>query len=344
MPEATRIARLLGLNYSLKLIRARRTGGEELIRGFFGTPAVIALLDVGLFDELEQNGRVSVESFAAQRHLDPEVLESLCTYLYAMKYLNRSDSAYVLSPSGRLLAQVLQGPFYMAAAYAPVFQNLNALLRGEKRYGRDVCKDIALSAKGSGAVGNVFTFPLVIDLIGKRGFRRVADLGCGDASFLIALCQTTGGTGVGVDLSPEALADADRNIREAGLQASIELICEDMFKVPDMAEQLAGIEAATIFFVLHEFLRDRERVVGFLRAFKESFPRTSLIVTDSIRHDRDELRRRPGPLMDFQLTHELTGQKTLSREQWRALFRDGGFASVDEDYLRSVRMAVYTAS
>ena len=113
--------------------------------------------------------------------------------------------------------------------------------------------------------------------------------------------------------------------------------------VPAMAEKVPGVQAATAFFVFHEFMAtQRQRVVAFLSQFREAFNGVPLIISESAWHTAEELRRRPGPLMEFQLVHELSGQRPLSRKQWKELFREAGFTSVQEDYIPLARMAIYT--
>ncbi|HEU4760665.1 MAG TPA: methyltransferase domain-containing protein [Dehalococcoidia bacterium] len=344
MAGLLRLARVLGPGHLLRLRQARRVGGEELIRGFFATPTLIALLNAGLFDELERAGRVDVDSFAAQRQLRPEVLRPLCDYLYAMAVLDRAGRDYSLAQKGKLLVQVVKGSLYSAGAYAPVFHNLEALLRGEKQYGNGVQRDTALAARGSGEAGKLFIFPMVRDQIRRNGITTVLDLGCGDATFLIGLCGSNAAVSAyGVDISAEAIADGERNVREAKLDGRVGLFVEDMFQAPAMAGKVPGVQAATAFFVFHEFMAtQRQRVLAFLGQFRQAFPGVPLIISESARHTPEELRRRPGPLMEFQLVHELSGQRPLSREDWKELFQEAGFTSVEEDYIPLVRIAIYT--
>ncbi len=346
MLELIRIARVLGVRHMMRLNRARRLGGDELIRGFFATPTLIALFNVGLFDELAAAGRVELESFAAQRGLRFEVLRPLCEYLYAMQVLDRSGDAYRPGSKGELVTEVLRGTLYSAAAYAPVFCNLEALLRGEKEYGAGVRRDTALAARGSGEAGKLFIFPIVREMVRSRRYGTVLDLGCGDATFLIGLCESNPSVkAYGVDISAEAIAEGARNVREHGLDGRVRLFAEDMFKVPAMAEKVPGVQAATAFFVMHEFMAgQRERVVSFFDEFRRALPGVPLVICESAWHTPEELRKRPGPLMDFQMVHELSGQRPLSRAQWQELFREAGFSSVEEDYIGLARMVVYTVS
>ena len=344
MFELLKLARVLGVGHLLRLKKAKGVAVGSLIQGFLATPTINALFEVGFFDALVTEKQVDIESFAAQRDLNLEVLTSLCDYLYALGFINGDGKTYSLSPKGQLIAGELRGTFTIARAYSPVINNIAPLLTGKSRFGVDVHKNIQLSAQGSGETGMMFMFPLVKDIIRRRGFKSVLDIGCGDATFLIDLCEANPDvTAYGLDLSAGAIEDGRRNIARHNLEDRIHLYVEDMFNVKSLAGQFEGIEAATSFFILHEFLRcGPSKVLDFLETFRQTFPNMSLILCDSIRHTRDQLRKRGGPLAEFQLSHDLTGQMTITREEWKSIFTDAGFASIEEDYFDLIRMVIYT--
>ena len=68
----------MGLFYMLRLKRGYRVGWEDLLRGYFSTHAMFALLNIGFIDELVEKGAVNTSDFAPQRNLDSFVLESTC--------------------------------------------------------------------------------------------------------------------------------------------------------------------------------------------------------------------------------------------------------------------------
>ena len=344
MFELLKLARVLGVGHLLRLRKARGVAADSLVRGFLATPAINALFEVGFFDALVTEKQVNIESFAAQRDLDLDILMSLCDYLYALGFINGDGNTYTLSPKGQLLAGELRGTFSISRAYSPVINSIAPMLTGKSRLGVDVYKNIQMSAQGSGETGMMFMFPLVKDIIRRKGFKKVLDIGCGDATFLIDLCKTNPDiTAYGLDLSAEAIEDGRRNVAQHNLEDRTHLYVEDMFNLKSLALQLEGIEVATSFFILHEFLRcGSSRVMDFLEIYRQTFPNVSLILCDSIRHTRDQLRKRGGPLAEFQLTHDLTGQMTITREQWKSIFAEAGFTSVEEDYFDLVRMVIHT--
>lgn len=84
-------------------------------------------------------------------------------------------------------------------------------MRKEKAYGRDVKRRSDFVAKGSGDMEKWIYFPLAVDFINKNGFKKVLDLGCGDATFLTNLCESNDEvTGYGIDIAPEAIVMEER--------------------------------------------------------------------------------------------------------------------------------------
>lgn len=59
----------------------------------------------------------------------------------------------------------------------------------------------------------------------------VYDLGCGDGRIVIAAAKTYQATGVGVDINPERISEAEENAREAGVADRVRFVEEDLFKV-----------------------------------------------------------------------------------------------------------------
>ncbi len=118
-------------------------------------------------------------------------------------------------------------------------------LQGRGRYNKEVIgEDFLEGSFGGDYMGAYETFASVYDLfMGQTeednrlthiraiwekydsAPRTILDLGCGTGSALLPLAQE-GFDVIGVDLSPEMLAEADRKARENGV--SVRLFCQDM--------------------------------------------------------------------------------------------------------------------
>jgi SAM-dependent methyltransferase len=58
----------------------------------------------------------------------------------------------------------------------------------------------------------------------------VYDLGCGDGRIVIAAAKDRGARGVGIDLNPERIAEANQNARQAGVTDKVQFRVGDLFK------------------------------------------------------------------------------------------------------------------
>jgi len=334
---------VLGPAHLLKLAASRRREWVSMGRGYSATHVINTLFNVGLFDELVTRGFVSPDAYALYRNLDASILNTLCEYLYTLRIFQKADRNYALTRKGRLLAEMLRHSFEIAYAYEDVFHFLEPMLRGEMAYGRDVHRKADLMARGSGAGGRLFAFPLVIRLIEERGFTSVLDLACGDGTFLIELCQRNPRVaGYGIDIAADAIEDGRRKVCAAGLQERVHLFAEDMYRVRALTDQIPQVDAVTSFFGFQEFLElGRDRVLDLLRVYRETFPDATLIIFEVPKYRPEELRRRPGTIVEHHLYHALTHQHLATRQEWIAIWEEAGVRHIEERYLDFARMVIY---
>jgi cyclopropane fatty-acyl-phospholipid synthase-like methyltransferase len=342
--ELVKAARVLGPNHLVRLARARSVGVINIVRGHYTTRVISTLFNVGLFDELVAKGSVSAEEFAATHDLDPEILKVLCDYLFELRILDRRGERYILDSKGKTIVEMLGGLFDVAYAYEDVLHHLEALLKREMHYGHEVHRKDEAMARGSGAGGKLLMFPLVIDHIRESGFQRPLDLACGDAAFLIPLCETLPSIrAYGVDISPEAVAYAQRRVQERNLQDRLQIYAQDMFEIQQMAERMPDVDVVTSFYGFQELLfGGKERVLGLFERYRETFPKASFVICEIPKYSPEELRKQPRGMLEYQLYHALTRQRLATREEWMSLWRQAGFRRIEERYLSFARTVVYT--
>ena len=136
--ELVNTIRVVGIRKMVAMARAYKLGWMEILTGFYTTRTLQALFNIGFFDELNAKGRLRLEDFAREKGLDLHILTSLCNSLYALKILDRDGDEYLLDAKGRILSQSARGWFVGTYGYESVFHNLEALLRKEKEYGKEV--------------------------------------------------------------------------------------------------------------------------------------------------------------------------------------------------------------
>jgi cyclopropane fatty-acyl-phospholipid synthase-like methyltransferase len=253
----------------------------------------------------------------------------------------REAARYSLSEKGRSIVEVMRGWLEVCYGYDEVFHSLGPLLRKERVYGRDLYRRSDFVARGSGEMENLLFFPMANDIIQANGYKRVLDLGCGDGTFLRTLCGLNSTVECfGIDLAPSAVEEGNRQLEEAGLRDRVRLMALDISKIDQAG--LPAIDAATVFFVLHELLYFGEDVLlNFLKDFRRLFPGAPLIAFEALRPSAEELRRHPGISVYYFLYHDLTQQKPVDAQTWKELFRKAGFESIEERQLDFAKAAIY---
>ncbi len=117
----------------------------------------------------------------------------------------------------------------------------------------------------------------------------VVDLGSGDGRILIAAARSFGARGLGVDIDPARIAEAEANARTAGVAGRVSFRREDLFETP-----LGEADVLTLYLTQEVNLRLRPRIVAQMR------PGTRVVSHDFDMGDwRWDQRRRVGTATVF---------------------------------------------
>ena len=81
------------------------------------------------------------------------------------------------------------------------------------------------------------------------------DLGCGDGRILITAAQRYGVKGIGVDLDPERIQEANNAARQRGLIPQIRFKCQDLLNV-----DLSSATVVTFYLLPESNLRLRQKL------------------------------------------------------------------------------------
>lgn len=328
--QVLQLIRLFGLR---TLARRKRRHDKALahLRGYLTTRILWALTQEGFLDRLLEEGELSVPGYARERGLQEEVLESLCEYLDAVGLVRLEEGR---CRARAALADLLADPrglFDLAYGYEPIFEALPEVLAGTKQVGREVDRRGDWVAKGEGELGLQLPFPVLCDFIGRLGAKRVLDLACGDLEFLFLLCRELPVECIGIENDPAAVAYAEKRLRESPFAHRIEVHQADMFEVEELARRWGDVEVIAAHDVFHEYLSGGDsRIRRLLEQFRETFPRSALVVAEFCLQPRERLRRRPTALVEHHLFHQLTNQVLLPAERWRSIFRAAGYRVVME--------------
>ena len=70
----------------------------------------------------------------------------------------------------------------------------------------------------------------MLDMANVRANDVVYDLGCGDGRIVITAAKERGARGVGIDIDPQRIAEANENARSAGVRDRVEFRVGDLFQ------------------------------------------------------------------------------------------------------------------
>jgi SAM-dependent methyltransferase len=70
----------------------------------------------------------------------------------------------------------------------------------------------------------------MLKLAAVKNTDTVYDLGCGDGRIVITAAKTYGARGVGIDIDPERIAEANENAKKAGVTNRVRFIEKDLYE------------------------------------------------------------------------------------------------------------------
>lgn len=282
------------------------------------------LFEQGIYDELA-TGPKSLDALSKARKMDPVRLDALMTFLRNEGIIEVDEGAFQLTGAGRSYERFRPWYTMLVGGYGATFRELGpALYAGTPPVGRDA------DAVGVGSCGisHFGAIPLTRYLMGRstQPCRRLLDLGCGNALYLVEFCKTMPEIQAwGVEPSQTGYESAKRLVVDTGLAGRIELfnagalefIRKDVPINPDFT---------VLGFVLHEILGQagEEGVIEFLGALTTRFPALEIIVIEVDNHFGDSKMMRhtmaTAYYNSYCLLHPFTNQRLETAAYWEKLF------------------------
>lgn len=302
----------------------------SIFNGFILAQVVFGLWELGLVDQLRATGRVDRGQLDAG---GPDAAPLLAP-LVAAGLLAADEGGWQLTPAGGQVLDEIGFLVWAVGGCGELFHRAGALAAGRLAYGRDVRRDEGLVAVGSALAARTHVMPYVLGMVqqlyAERPVRRVVDVGCGTAGFLVELCRRDPGlAATGIDVSPAACELARTNAHEAGLGDRIDIVCASFQSMMDPGQGAAvwpGTDLVTSFFMVHDLMGDPARAARDLRALRDQLPaHARLLVADTAAYQPGD---QPPPIfsLGFQLAHELMGVRLRSTGEYEALFAAAGLA------------------
>ncbi len=321
-------------------------GSEEvgLTSSYIFAEVLFALYDSGFYDYVRATPTFSRRRAAEELGFDPMTFDWLLYYLVGRGLFRptgngeahgplASDELTITDKGSHFLNTVTRGLLNLyVGGYHALLTNLGPLLRKEVGL-HDAILDRSArhAAAGTEDLTCVRVVPQVISILQEHGLTGMLDLGCGTGGFLIQWARITGGTGVGVDMSGPALAEARANAASFGVGDKVSFYQAEVGKdpIPVSDEDAAKVGAVTAMFMLHEFGRGgEENIVRVLESLRAQFPGRLLIALEMPPVDVNLLNGRlPSSLdaLDYHFIHPVSRQgEPRSKDAWDALYQRAG--------------------
>ncbi len=297
--------------------------GSQIFNGYIAAQALVALWELGVLDSLRRGGKIDIISTAKEGNLSRPVLQAVCETLAAIGILEQAENlSFQLTAQGSELANDIGYFVWMVGGYGDLMPRLSTIMQGSLVYGRDIRRNDSYVAKGSELAGENNVLPLVKEAIRGRLLETVVDLGCGNAGFLISLCQSHPNLkAVGVDMSLEACNLAQSRVKEMGLTDRMEIICssvEDAITFHRLPDQ---VDLITSFFMMHDLMQNMDSCFRILRGLKRHLSSTGrLLIVDTMKAYVDSNEPAPIFYWGFNLVHSIMGISTWSEADYENLF------------------------
>jgi len=325
-----RLIRLLGLRRAVRMKR-HHDKGLKYIRGYAACSCWWTLLNEGFLDELDEQGRIDPQQYAGHKGLDLKTLQAAIGYLDGIGLLEQWSGAVCLSDEGRVLLAEPRGLFELLWAYEPCFRELGDLLKGRKKYGRDLERRITYVGVGSGRLCEQLPYPVMRRMVLRQNCRGVLDLGCGDLAFLAGLCRRDENIrGHGIDCSPDMVRFDQEQLGENDFGGRLTVQVGDMFNLPEPPVGLGRVDGITACDTFHEYLQEEKKLVELLQALRARFDGAVWVIGEFCLQDAAWLRKHPTASLEHHLFHDLSNQQIGTAQQWREIFDRAGLEIIEE--------------
>ncbi len=290
-----------------------------LMRGQVACPLLSSLGELGWLDRM-CSAPFHRASFAGA--IDERAFAAVMGYLTSLGLIDSqaAPESYTTTALG-LSVFARYGAFLLLNSYEDYFRSFRILLMpdGSPRPAVNRLRNVF----GSGRIHARKFFPAALDLTSAAAYGTVADIGCGDGSFLeLLLAQQTDAGAVALDLSADAVAAAADRLGARFPGRRVRPLVADGAAVAWWTQQLAGEKQpllVTMWFLVHEISGGKaETVIGFLDQVRQALPRAELLVGEIVRHPAERLAplHAQSIMPEFNLFHDLSGQGLLTAEAW----------------------------
>jgi SAM-dependent methyltransferase len=319
--------------------------GEQLAKlyaytkGFGALYLINAGIEIGLFDKLNscQDG-ASPETLANQLGLYEPYVRIWCQTAYHLEILEcAEDGRFTLAPHMNTLLADTSSPYYfghwprVAVYHFPEMHKKHSdyYKSGQSEFYNDYGQDFSRDAKALSdqIIPTIYIFMAIHSITGLRerldGGVKILDVGCGSGLLMVAMAKAYPNCSfVGIDVDKFAVEDAQRRIKENGVENNVSALYMDAAS----SEYSEEFDLVNLAVTLHE-VRPDIREESIANCYKALKPSGQIVIFEMAYPERlEDFRKSEYTLVIMEQFFELTfGCKFLPMSAKHKLLLDHGF-------------------
>ena len=327
---------------------------ERAVASIFNSAVAAASIgaawELGALEELRENGKLDVPSFALQNDLDLASTQGMITALAVVGVVERDRDTVVV---GRHFDEAYRTKslfHWLCLGSGELFARMQYVLRNENRTGDFYRRDSAAIGYACRDINTQYFDPAFWGAMNDLDydFSFVADLGCGSGGRLIQVLQRhPQAKGLGLDLAGPALKVAEKETAELGMSDRLSFGEADARSIETRPE-FAEVDLLTCFMMGHDFW-PRENCVATLRRLRDAFPNVRrFLLGDATRILLNDPRTEhavteddvPVFTLGFELGHAMMDVYIPTLAEWEGMFEEGGWRCVNKRLIESLTLSV----
>lgn len=305
-----------------------------IFNGYIGSCTIAALQHLGLLDRLASNRGLTLDEMyedtggAEAPGASRGRIRALVEAALRLGLLDLDKGGMLhLSHLGQDVRQEVGFFVWAVNGYGEFFNSLSEIVH-EPTPNWAKYRNGAMVALGSDLCNEHLMQPILDEILESISFKKIADLGCGNAGRLINACSKFQGIkGVGADINQDAILMARDLVQMKNLSDRISLHQVDVFKKirDENTESFSDVDVVMSFMMLHD-LFNMDEPSTIISQIRNAFPNARrFIFADTVRTGGFD-EPRPASIFGpgFELVHGVMGIKTFPLKTYIDAFEGAG--------------------
>ena len=312
--------------------------------------AIATAWELGLLDELRDQKKVDVHTFATKQNLDDGSMQGLVIALAVADVVERDQNTIM---AGRLLDEAYKAKslfHWLALGSGELFSRMQCVLRNENRTGAFYRRDPAAITYACRDINIQHFDPAFWTAMNGLDYtpQSVVDLGSGSGERLMQILDRyPGTTGIGIDVAGPAIKVAATEASERGFRDRLSFMEGDVLEL-SYRDEFANVDLLTCFMMGHDFW-PRDNCIATLQRLRIAFPQTRrFLLGDATRILLDSAGSKhavtddnvPIFTLGFEFGHAMMGVYLPTLEEWEGVFVEGGWRCVGKHLIESLSLSV----